>query len=223
MKKTLLLAAVMALGVNAGVYAANPFSDVPAGHWAYDAVNKLAAEGDHLVNGPIVMVGEGAGLGEAGPVFLVGRDDPFVDHVDVAFAFLDEGEAEFEAFGEHDHLVDDRGRDRVAVDDGVADDGIAPVHRHQAVWLDIIQNPRFPYEVEVPAGAKENLYPVFLHLFDGLDGRRGDAVGFVREKGAVDVGEDDFYAVFAVIDCHFRFFIILECRFHIKAFGWAQT
>ena len=44
MKKTLLLAAVMALGVNAGVYAANPFSDVPAGHWAYDAVNKLAAE-----------------------------------------------------------------------------------------------------------------------------------------------------------------------------------
>ena len=35
----------MALGVNAGVYAANPFSDVPAGHWAYDAVNKLAAEG----------------------------------------------------------------------------------------------------------------------------------------------------------------------------------
>lgn len=45
MKKTLLLAAVMALGVNAGVYAANPFSDVPAGHWAYDVVNKLAAEG----------------------------------------------------------------------------------------------------------------------------------------------------------------------------------
>ena len=45
MKKTLLLAAVMALGVNAGVYAANPFSDVPAGHWAYDAVNKLVAEG----------------------------------------------------------------------------------------------------------------------------------------------------------------------------------
>ncbi len=49
MKKTLLLAAVMALGVNAGVYAANPFSDVPAGHWAHDAVNKLASEG--LVEG----------------------------------------------------------------------------------------------------------------------------------------------------------------------------
>ena len=29
----------------ASAYAANPFSDVPAGHWAYDAVNKLAAEG----------------------------------------------------------------------------------------------------------------------------------------------------------------------------------
>ena len=45
MKKTLLLAMTMAMGITASVYAANPFSDVPAGHWAYDAVNKLAAEG----------------------------------------------------------------------------------------------------------------------------------------------------------------------------------
>ena len=45
MKKSLVLAMVMALGVTASAYAANPFSDVPAGHWAYDAVNKLAAEG----------------------------------------------------------------------------------------------------------------------------------------------------------------------------------
>ena len=45
MKKSLVLAMAMALGVTAGAYAANPFSDVPAGHWAYDAVNKLAAEG----------------------------------------------------------------------------------------------------------------------------------------------------------------------------------
>lgn len=45
MKKTLLLAMTMALGITASVYAANPFSDVPAGHWAYDSVNKLAAEG----------------------------------------------------------------------------------------------------------------------------------------------------------------------------------
>lgn len=45
MKKTLLLAMTMALGITASAYAANPFSDVPAGHWAYDAVNKLAAEG----------------------------------------------------------------------------------------------------------------------------------------------------------------------------------
>ena len=35
----------MALGVTASAYAANPFSDVPANSWAYDAVNKLAAEG----------------------------------------------------------------------------------------------------------------------------------------------------------------------------------
>ena len=45
MKKSLALAAVMALGVTMSAYAANPFSDVPQGHWAYDAVNKLAAEG----------------------------------------------------------------------------------------------------------------------------------------------------------------------------------
>jgi len=45
MKKSLVLAMAMALGVAASAYAANPFSDVPAGHWAYDAVNKLAAAG----------------------------------------------------------------------------------------------------------------------------------------------------------------------------------
>ena len=45
MKKSLVLAMAMALGVTASAYAANPFSDVPAGHWAYDAVNKLVAEG----------------------------------------------------------------------------------------------------------------------------------------------------------------------------------
>ena len=32
-------------GVTASAYAANPFSDVPAGHWAYDSINKLAAAG----------------------------------------------------------------------------------------------------------------------------------------------------------------------------------
>ena len=35
----------MAMGVTASAYAANPFSDVPAGHWAYDSVAKLAAAG----------------------------------------------------------------------------------------------------------------------------------------------------------------------------------
>ena len=38
MKKSLVLAMAMALGVTASAYAANPFSDVPAGHWAYDSV-----------------------------------------------------------------------------------------------------------------------------------------------------------------------------------------
>lgn len=32
MKKSLVLAMAMALGVTASAYAANPFSDVPAGH-----------------------------------------------------------------------------------------------------------------------------------------------------------------------------------------------
>ena len=47
MKKSLVLAMAMALGVtaSASAYAANPFSDVPAGHWAYDSINKLAAAG----------------------------------------------------------------------------------------------------------------------------------------------------------------------------------
>ena len=35
----------MALGVASSVYAANPFRDVPAGHWAYDSISKLAAAG----------------------------------------------------------------------------------------------------------------------------------------------------------------------------------
>ena len=45
MKKSLVLAMAMAMGVTASAYAANPFSDVPAGHWAYDSINKLAAAG----------------------------------------------------------------------------------------------------------------------------------------------------------------------------------
>lgn len=45
MKKSLVLAMAMALGVTASAYAANPFSDVPAGHWAYDSIAKLADAG----------------------------------------------------------------------------------------------------------------------------------------------------------------------------------
>ncbi|MGM9570429.1 MAG: S-layer homology domain-containing protein, partial [Phascolarctobacterium sp.] len=44
-KKSLVLAMAMALGVTASAYAASPFSDVPAGHWAYDSIAKLAAAG----------------------------------------------------------------------------------------------------------------------------------------------------------------------------------
>lgn len=45
MKKSLTLAIALALGVTASAYAANPFSDVPQGHWAYDSVAQLVAEG----------------------------------------------------------------------------------------------------------------------------------------------------------------------------------
>ena len=48
MKKSLVAALTGALVVGATATtfaAANPFSDVPAGHWAYNAVTKLASEG----------------------------------------------------------------------------------------------------------------------------------------------------------------------------------
>ncbi|MBQ0067507.1 MAG: S-layer homology domain-containing protein [Phascolarctobacterium sp.] len=45
MKKSLVLAMAMAMGVTASAYAANPFSDVPAGHWAYDSISQLEKAG----------------------------------------------------------------------------------------------------------------------------------------------------------------------------------
>ena len=45
MKKTLLLTAIMAWGITATALAANPFSDVPCGHWAYASIAKLAKAG----------------------------------------------------------------------------------------------------------------------------------------------------------------------------------
>ncbi len=48
MKKTVVatLAAAVVVGASSTTFAAaNPFSDVPAGHWAYNSVSKLAAEG----------------------------------------------------------------------------------------------------------------------------------------------------------------------------------
>ena len=46
MKKTLFAAVALSLGVTASACAAaNPFSDVPATHWAYDSIAKLSAAG----------------------------------------------------------------------------------------------------------------------------------------------------------------------------------
>ena len=45
MKKSLVAALVLSLGVTTSALAANPFSDVPAGHWAYGSIAKLSAAG----------------------------------------------------------------------------------------------------------------------------------------------------------------------------------
>ena len=45
MQKSLVLALALAMGISATALAANPFSDVPAGHWAYGSITKLAAAG----------------------------------------------------------------------------------------------------------------------------------------------------------------------------------
>ena len=47
MRRTLVaaLTGAMVVGVSATTFAANPFTDVPSGHWAYDAVTRLAEDG----------------------------------------------------------------------------------------------------------------------------------------------------------------------------------
>ena len=45
MKKSLVVALALATGITASASSANPFSDVPAGHWAYASLAKLAAAG----------------------------------------------------------------------------------------------------------------------------------------------------------------------------------
>ncbi|WP_419573582.1 S-layer homology domain-containing protein, partial [Pyramidobacter piscolens] len=46
MKKMLAVVAAASLAaVAAPAFAANPFSDVPMNHWAYDAVEQLSAKG----------------------------------------------------------------------------------------------------------------------------------------------------------------------------------
>jgi len=50
----ILLAFVWVISMTGSVFAAKPFADVPARHWSYAAVNKLAAEG--------ILEGEGNGI-----------------------------------------------------------------------------------------------------------------------------------------------------------------
>ncbi|WP_347567402.1 hypothetical protein [Acidaminococcus fermentans] len=48
MKKSLIAAMAMALGVSTTAFAVNPFSDVPTGYWAYGAVAKLEKNADNV-------------------------------------------------------------------------------------------------------------------------------------------------------------------------------
>ena len=46
--KRISMLLVLAMVLSTVAASANPFSDVPFSHWAYDAVNKLAAKGNEL-------------------------------------------------------------------------------------------------------------------------------------------------------------------------------
>ena len=150
------------------------------------------AESDHLIDHAIIMVGEGAGLREAGPVFLVRGYDALINHVDMAFVLFDQGEAEFQPLGEEDHLVHDGGRDRITVDDVAVDDRVGAIHRDQPIGLDQIKDPGFPDEVEVSSGAKENLDAFLLEIADRLDRRRRHLMALMGEKRPIDIRENDF-------------------------------
>ena len=52
---------------------------------------EVVAEGDHLVNHPVIMVREGAWLGKTRSVFFMRGYDAFVNHVDVAFLLFNQG------------------------------------------------------------------------------------------------------------------------------------
>ena len=45
MKNTSIFASAAMILATAAIATANPFSDVPASHWAYDAVNSMAEKG----------------------------------------------------------------------------------------------------------------------------------------------------------------------------------
>ena len=100
----------------------------------------------------------------------MGIDDPVVNHVDVALAFLDEGEPELEAVGEFDHRVHDVGGYRVLVDDDVADGRAGAIHHDEAVGTENVENARLSYEVEIAAGREKNLDSFLLKGLHGIDG-----------------------------------------------------
>ena len=150
------------------------------------------AVGYRLIHDPVVMVREGARLREARPVFLVGRDDPFVDHVDVPFLLLDEGQSEAEALGELDQGVDDFRRDRMEEDGFPVHDCLGPVHRDDPVWLHVVIDAGFADQVGVSSRTEEELDSFGLDVLDCVDGAGRDAFAFMRIERLVDIAEDGF-------------------------------
>jgi hypothetical protein len=157
---------------------------------------ELIAEGDHLINGPIIRDREFAGLGETSPVFGVGIDDPVIDHIDVAFILFNEGQTELETIGELDHRVNDVARDRILIDHDIANRGASAVHHDEAIGFHDIQNAGFANQIVIAARAKEDFDSLRLHLPNRVNGALGNVIRHVREEGSVDIRENDFDVFF---------------------------
>ncbi|WP_278673476.1 S-layer homology domain-containing protein [Acidaminococcus fermentans] len=138
MKKSLVFAMAMALGVSATAFAANPFSDLPAGHWAYGAVAKLAAAGvvdgypDGTFKGDKTMTRYEMAqiVAKALAKGAIGADDKLVsefadelDNLGVRVAKLEKNADNVKITGNFrfHHRAASGGRVKAANDEGVAD------------------------------------------------------------------------------------------------------
>ncbi len=161
---------------------------------------EAVAESDHLINRPIIRNLEFAGLREARSVFGVRVNHAVIDIVDVAFAFLNEGQAEFETIREFDHRRDDVLGNWVFINRFVSDDGGRPIHHDDAIWLNEVKYSGFADKIVVSATAKEDLDSICLQFLHRRDRAFWHAFALMRIQRVIDIGKDDFY--FLWIDAH---------------------